>query len=125
MRNGQPFPAKFKTCFYRIVVNEAFQRLRKMKREKVSFVPAEEVIGLEQTSLFELPEEQQKHVIGEVLNRLPPKESLVLTLFYLEEYSLAEICNITGWSLSNTKVILHRARLNMRSLFGNTLKASH
>ena len=117
--------AKFKTWFYRIVVNEAFQRLRKIKREKVSFVPAEEVVGLEHTALFELPEEQQKHMIGEALNRLLPKESLALTLFYLEEYSMAEICNITGWSMSNTKVILHRARLNMRSLFGNTLRASH
>jgi len=114
--------AKFKTWFYRIVVNEAFQRLRKMKREVVSFVPAEEIIVLECTPLYELPEEEQKHMIGEALNKLPPKESLVLTLFYLEEYGLADICNITGWSLSNTKVILHRARKDMRSMLGSTLR---
>jgi RNA polymerase sigma factor (sigma-70 family) len=116
--------AKFKTWFYRIVINEAFQRLRKSKREMVSFVSAEEIMSLEVTPLFELSEEEQKHTIGEALNRLPPKESLVLALFYLEEYSLAEICNITGWSLSNAKVILHRGRKNMRSMFGSTLKTS-
>jgi RNA polymerase sigma-70 factor (ECF subfamily) len=117
--------AKFKTWFYRIVVNEAFQRLRKIKREMVSYVPVEEIICLEHTALYELQEEEQKHMIGEALNRLPPKESLALTLFYLEEYSLADICNITGWSLSNAKVILHRARMDMRSMFGSTLKTSH
>ena len=56
--------AKFKTWFYRIVINEAFQRLRKIKREMVSFVPAEDIIFLESTSLYELPEEEQKHMIG-------------------------------------------------------------
>lgn len=114
--------AKFKTWFYRIVINEAFQRLRKTKREMVSFVPAEEIIFLECSPLYALQEEEQKHMIGEALNKLPPKESLVLTLFYLEEYSLAEICNITGWSLSNTKVLLHRARKDMRLMLGSTLK---
>jgi len=116
--------AKFKTWFYRIVINEAFQRLRKLKKEMVSFVPPEEIVFLECTSLYELQEEEQKHIIGESLNKLPPKESLVLTLFYLEEYSLAEICNITGWSLSNTKVILHRARKNIRSMLSSKLRTS-
>jgi RNA polymerase sigma-70 factor (ECF subfamily) len=117
--------AKFKTWFYRIVVNEAFQRLRKTKKEIVSFVPGEEIIRLEDTPLYDLQEEEQKHMIGEALNRLPPKESLVLALFYLEDYSLADICNITGWSLSNTKIILHRARKDIRSLLGSISKISH
>jgi len=117
--------AKFKTWFYRIVINEAFQRLRKIKKEMVSYVPVEEIIILESTPLYELAEEKQKYMIGEALNMLPAKESLALTLFYLEEYSLADICNITGWSLSNTKVILHRARKAMRSMLRSVLKTSH
>lgn len=116
--------AKFKTWFYRIVINEAFQRLRRLKREMVSFAPVEEIVLQERVPLDALQEEEQKHAIGEALNKLPPKESLVLTLFYLEEYNMAEICNITGWSLSNTKVILHRARKDMRSMLGRRLKTS-
>jgi RNA polymerase sigma factor (sigma-70 family) len=117
--------SKFKTWFYRIVINEAFQRLRKIKREVVSFMPDEEIISLEYNPLYASTEDEQRFLIGEALNKLPPKESLVLTLFYLEEYSLADIGNITGWSLSNTKVILHRARKNMRPMLGRVLKTSH
>lgn len=117
--------AKFKTWFYRIVINEAFQRLRKIKREVVSFVPVEDIIFSESALLYESGEEQQKHMISDALNKLQPKESLALTLFYLEEYSMEEICSITGWSLSNTKIVLHRARKGMRSMFGSTFKTSH
>lgn len=114
--------AKFKSWLYRIVVNESFQQLRKTKREIISFVPDEVIPSLEYNPLFELAEDEQKHRIGDALNKLSAHESLALTLFYLEEYSLNDVCNITGWSLSNTKIILHRARKNMRSVLGRTLK---
>jgi len=117
--------AKFKTWFYRIVINESFQRLRKNKREKVSYAPAEEILVLERNPLFLSEEEEQKELIAHALNQLAPKESLVLGLFYLDDYSLDEICNITGWSLSNTKVILHRARKNIRTMLGSTIKSSN
>ena len=117
--------AKFKSWFYRIVINEAFQRLRKLKMEMVSFVPEEEIISLEHPLLYDLPEDDQKHIISEALKKLSPNESLVLTLFYLEEYSLADICTITGWSLSNKKVLLHRARKDMRMVLESKLKSIH
>jgi DNA-directed RNA polymerase specialized sigma24 family protein len=41
---------------------------------------------------------------------------LVLQLFYLEERSVKEIRAETGWSLSNVKTLLHRARKRFRSL---------
>ena len=116
--------ATFKSWFYRIVINEAFQRLRKIKRERVVFAPHAEILTLESTSVFDSDEEEQKYLIGEALNRLPPNESLALNLFYLESYSLAEIGNITGWSMSNAKVILHRARKALRLTLGSILKPS-
>jgi len=53
------------------------------------------------------------------LKILAPKESLALRLFYLEENSIEEIAEITGWTNSNIKVILHRARINLRQLLKN------
>jgi DNA-directed RNA polymerase specialized sigma24 family protein len=50
---------------------------------------------------------------------LAPKESLALRLFYLEENGIEEIAEITGWTNSNIKVILHRARINLRQLLKN------
>ena len=44
------------------------------------------------------------------LEKLSPEDQVVITLFYLNENSLQEICEITSWELSNVKVRLHRAR---------------
>jgi RNA polymerase sigma factor (sigma-70 family) len=90
----------------------------------VSFAPEEEILALESNPVFLSEEEEQKELIAQALNKLVAKESLVLALFYLEDYSLDEICNITGWSLSNAKVILHRARKNIRSMLGSVIKSS-
>ena len=57
--------------------------------------------------------EEQKQIINEVLMRLPSNESLALRLFYLEELSMQELSEITGWTVSNSKVILHRGRKRM------------
>jgi RNA polymerase sigma-70 factor (ECF subfamily) len=48
------------------------------------------------------------------LSKLNEKEALVLHLFYLEEMSIKEIVEIVGYTESNVKVILHRARKNFK-----------
>ena len=50
------------------------------------------------------------------------QESLILRLFYLDENNIDEISNITGWTTSNIKVILHRARVNLRQILTEILK---
>ena len=50
------------------------------------------------------------------MRKLPPKDSLALTLFYLEEYSLKESIRyqpVGHWL--TPKVILHRARKSLRA----------
>ncbi len=44
------------------------------------------------------------------LERLPPRDRLVLTLLHLEEKSIAEIAGLTGWSQTMVKVQAYRAR---------------
>jgi len=48
--------------------------------------------------------------------QLSPKERLVITLLELEERSLQEIADLTGWSVSNVKVRAFRARAALRKL---------
>lgn len=104
--------AQFKSWFYRIVVNESFQRLRKLKKS----VPVVDITAHQDFRQNHPEEEDPKlQAIKLSIQKLPPNESLALNLFYLEEYSLKEIGNITGWTASNTKVILHRARKNLRT----------
>jgi len=51
-----------------------------------------------------------------LLARLAPRDRLVLTLMYLEEYTVAEIARLSGWSQSMVKVQAHRARNRLRKL---------
>jgi len=51
-----------------------------------------------------------------LLARLKPRDRLVLTLMYLEECSVAEAAQRTGWSQSMVKVQAHRARKRLKKL---------
>ncbi len=106
--------ATFKTWFYKIVVNESFQKLRKLKRNVVTLdianIPESHLVTSEDVRADEYA------YLSSAIQAMKPKESLALNLFYLEEQSMKEIQEVTGWSLANTKVILHRARNNLRAL---------
>lgn len=112
----------FRTWFYRIVMNEALMRLKKMKNEIVFFTGEYKYEVADESPLLTLQEDEQTHLINEALKRLPSKESLALRLFYLQEESIKEVCEITGWSEANTKVILHRARKNMLTIIKQLMK---
>jgi RNA polymerase sigma factor (sigma-70 family) len=115
--------SKFSTWLFRIVINESFKLVKKHKTEFVDFVETLPQISDEiDKSILKLEEDDQKYFINEALKRIPSKESLVLRLFYLDENSIEEICDITGWSSSNIKVILHRARINLRLTLTETYK---
>ncbi|WP_074407918.1 MULTISPECIES: RNA polymerase sigma factor [Aquimarina] len=108
--------AQFSSWFYRIVVNEAFMYLRK---NKIDFGKIDDQIA--ELAIEETKENQQWELTQKSIHRLNPNEALVLNLFYLEEKKIKEISNITGWSISNVKVILHRARKNIRKLLNKSL----
>lgn len=55
-------------------------------------------------------------LLHELLARLPPRDRLVLTLLYLEELSVAEAAERTGWSSTMVKVQAFRARKKLRAL---------
>lgn len=51
-----------------------------------------------------------------LLGQLPPADRLVLTLMHLEERSVAEIADLTGWTKTLVKVRAFRARAKLRKL---------
>jgi RNA polymerase sigma factor (sigma-70 family) len=116
--------SKFSTWLYKIVTNESLMRLRKMKVDKLQFYETLPETELEDISLYRLECKEMQQMIYSALQRLAPNESLSLSLFYLEEGSLNDICEITGWSLSNAKTILHRARKKLAHLLNEQMKQS-
>lgn len=123
--NAYKGESKFSTWLYKIVVNES---LRKIRNKKIKFTQIDAISASDYTyetsnqSVNLLKEEEQRKYIAEVLGKLPENESLVLKLFYLNENSLAEMEEITGFSQSNCKVLLHRARKNFHTHLSNLLK---
>ena len=57
-----------------------------------------------------------RELVDALLCRLPPDDRLVLTLLDLEQRSVAEISELTGWSKTLVKVRAFRARLRLKSL---------
>jgi len=53
---------------------------------------------------------------------MPAKECLILRLFYLEENSIEEVREITGWSVSDIKVTLYRARIRLKQILTEVFK---
>jgi RNA polymerase sigma-70 factor (ECF subfamily) len=55
-------------------------------------------------------------LLHRILDRLSPRDRLVITLLYLEERSVAETAKLTGWSQPMVKVQAFRARAKLRKL---------
>jgi len=55
-----------------------------------------------------------RDLVERVLSQLPPSARLILTLLEIEERSVKEIAELTGWSISLVKIRAFRARAAMR-----------
>jgi RNA polymerase sigma-70 factor (ECF subfamily) len=116
--------SSFSTWFHRILINEAFYRRRKQTRQKKSLEKFSDQVSKKEinNTLSKLDEDFQRYYINKALSELSSKHSLVMILFYLKEYKISEICEVTGWTESNIKVILHRARKEMKQVLNHVLK---
>ncbi|MBN6185804.1 FliA/WhiG family RNA polymerase sigma factor [Aneurinibacillus sp. BA2021] len=61
-----------------------------------------------------LHKDQQRHILAEAIERLPPKERTIISLFYYEECSLTEIAEIMGLSASRISQLHSKAIFRMR-----------
>ncbi len=105
--------SKFSTWLYRIVYNAAISKTRK---KKLDLVPMDNYVIHNYTEddvrsgMDEIEPEEQKKMIERAMERLSDDDNLLINLFYKGENSIEEISNITGLSMSNVKVRLHRIR---------------
>jgi RNA polymerase sigma factor (sigma-70 family) len=56
-------------------------------------------------------------LVHKLLDQLKPDDRLVLQLLDLEQKTIAEICELTGWNASLVKVRAFRARRKLQKLF--------
>lgn len=60
--------------------------------------------------------EAARQLIGRILEQLSPAARLVITLLEIEDRSVKDISQLTGWSVPLVKVRAFRARAEMRKL---------
>ncbi|MEQ8575078.1 sigma-70 family RNA polymerase sigma factor [Fulvivirga sp.] len=113
--------SKFSTWLYRITFNTALTANKKKKKySSTSF--DDSPIELTDSTRNELEYAEKRRFILQALDQLNEQDNVALTLFYLKELSLEEICEVTGMSLSTLKVRLHRARKRMAVVLNDLLK---
>jgi len=105
--------SKFSTWFYSIVYRIAITEFQKKqhRREDLSddFV--------ENTNLsFENNSNDRRELIEQALRKLPKDEAMIISLYYLEDYSVKEINEIMSLTDSNVKIKLFRARQKLKEL---------
>jgi RNA polymerase sigma-70 factor (ECF subfamily) len=113
------FKSEFGTWLYRIAVNHIKDHLRKVSRRKevsleefedIPFVADDQVKEKEQRQA----EDQRKKIVFQVLETLPPKYQLILTLRDVRGFSYEEIAGILKISPGTVDSRLHRARKMLR-----------
>ncbi len=117
--------SKFSTWFYRIVYNTALTHIGSSgfntQFVDYQYIDTESSFS-DWDTLERINEQEQKAAITETLEKMPKDESLLLTLYYLEENSVKDIVQITGLGESNIKVKLHRARKRFADIMGTMMQ---
>ena len=76
----------------------------------------------ENSTLEGIENKEQQLIVQQAIESLPEMESLIVTLFYINEATIAEIRTITGLTESNIKVKLFRARKKLKQKLSVTLQ---
>lgn len=95
---------------YRHWQNSARQRKRGQ-------VPLVDDPAMPATSANQTEQQDEALILHQLLNELPPRDRLVITLLHLEERTVAETAELIGWSQVMVKVQAFRARKKLRALW--------
>ncbi len=112
--------AKFTTWLYKIIYSTALNFLRKQKPDIQSLDDESRPIHItnpqEKNAADRLEEEERSMALRQAIDQLSHDDSGIITLFYLYENSLEEICQIMGLTMSNAKTKLCRARQRLKGI---------
>jgi RNA polymerase sigma factor (sigma-70 family) len=104
--------SSFSSWLYRIAYNTAITRTREKKRELEYQQETVATVSFEQQAraFSDLEQDDRKRYLNLAMQQLSSDDSLLLILFYYDGKSMEEISQITGYTESNVKVKMYRAR---------------
>ena len=108
----------------RICISTCVDRLRAQQRRPVSCwsdLSEEQQAMLEGLTANAGPDERSDtlawEVLAQLLERLAPQERLVIQLLDVEQKSVAEVCDLTGWNSGVVRIRAFRARQKLKSMW--------
>ena len=117
--------SKFSTWLYSITYNACISELRK-RRIEFSSIEGRQISDQDEMRMHdyyrETKKDDQEKYLNLALGKLPEDDQVLVTLYYYESQSMEEISTITGLTVSNIKVKIHRARKKMYELLHEMLK---
>ncbi|MCA0238182.1 MAG: sigma-70 family RNA polymerase sigma factor [Bacteroidetes bacterium] len=119
--------AKFSTWLYKIVYSTALNFLRKQHPEILSTDDENRPVRLPDEGMPDASQAMERNDRNAALQRaiqmLSPDDAGIITLFYLYEHSLEEICQITEMTMTNAKTKLCRARQRLKNIVEDRFSA--
>ncbi len=107
----------FSTWIYRITYHQAISKIRQRRDKEIAYEDDHTNSG--HNAIFDgfssdsMETEDRSRFLKQALSKIKGEEAIVLTLFYFEELNIEEITQITGLTVSNVKIKLHRGRQNL------------
>lgn len=111
--------ARFSTWLYRIIFNTAISYKRKNRHVMESIEHHDRGSDSDESSL----ERQDKEAfIAKAMDHLNEADRLAIQLYYIREFSLEEVAEMTGQRVNTLKVRVHRARQRLADELTRILK---
>lgn len=109
--------ARLGTWIGRIAYREAIQYLRRCQHTPENALGAtDDLLSDAPSSHAALERRELQDLVARAIDRLTPAQKTAITLFHLEEMSLAEIASVIGAPVNTVKSHLLRARQILREL---------
>lgn len=106
-----------KTWIYKIAFNWCMNKTKtKRHHESVSYETQFQLSDFTLNAYEQLAQAEMQEALKEALHKLDQVDSIIVTLFYLEEMSIDEISEVLSFSKSNIKVKLFRARKKLKEI---------
>jgi RNA polymerase sigma factor (sigma-70 family) len=119
--NGLKEPMYFKRWIYRIVSNKCVDWIRKQERiRRLQKNYEDSMIATD--SWQPAPRNECLDIVRTALARLSYEQRLLVTLFYIEEFSLGEISYALSIPTGTVKSRLHKVRSDLKTIIENEEK---
>lgn len=109
--------AKLSTWLYKIAYSTSLNHLRKKRPEILSLDDSEKPVMIAETSSngsIEIEKKEYQALLQKAITQLSPDDAAVITLFYLLEQRVDDICKTMELTETNVKTKLFRARQRLK-----------